>query len=179
MTENIRIEPEAPSDVTGSWTLDPRRTTVHIRTKALWVVKVDGTLRATEGSGLVDSNGQVTGRLVVDTNSIDTKNEKRDAHLRNADFFDVQKYPTFVFEVAGARLHAAGQCTIKGYLTIRGVTRPVEFSAALRMEGDESITIDAQAEIDRSKWGMGWAKMGAGLDNRVTVKATFVRREVA
>jgi hypothetical protein len=54
----------------------------------------------------------------------------------------------------------------------------VEFPAALRMEGDGSVTIDARIEIDRSKWGMAWAMMGAGLDNQVTVEATFVRYDV-
>jgi polyisoprenoid-binding protein YceI len=83
-----------------------------------------------------------------------------------------------VFDVTGARLDARGQCTVKGALTIRGVTRPVEFPAALRMEGDGSVTIDARTEIDRSRWGMAWAMMGAGLDNHVTVEATFVRCDV-
>jgi polyisoprenoid-binding protein YceI len=66
---------------------------------------------------------------------------------------------------------AQGRCTIGGDLTLRGVTRPVEF----RSGGDRAVTLVARTRIDRSKWGMGWAKRGAGLDNRVTVEATFVR----
>jgi polyisoprenoid-binding protein YceI len=179
MTENTKVAPGALADLTGAWALDPSRTTIRFQTKAMWVLKANGTLRASEGYGAVDDNGEVTGRMVIDTTSIDTKNKRRDAHLRNADFFDVQKYPTMVFDVTGARLDARGQCTVKGALTIRGVTRPVEFPAALRMEGDGSVTIDARIEIDRSKWGMAWAMMGAGLDNQVTVEATFVRRDVS
>ena len=167
--------PRAISDLTGSWSLDPQRTTVHFTTKALWIMTVNGTLRVTEGSGSVDGDGRVTGRLVVDANSIDTKNKKRDEHLRTADFFDGQQYPSMVFEATGARLGSPGQSTVKGNLSIRGVSRPVEFQAALRTESDGAITLDAQTQIDRSQWGMSWAKMGAGLHNQVTIKAVFIR----
>jgi len=120
----------------------------------------------------VDNAGRVTGRLVVDMKSIDTKSKMRD------DFFDVGNHPTMVFEVTGARLIAGGQCAIKGTLTIRDATRPVDFQAALRTEADGAVTVEARTEIDRSKWGMTWSMMGAGLHNQVTVQATFVRRDV-
>ncbi len=177
MAEIAGTEPQALSDLTGSWTLDPRRTTIQFKTKSLWVVKVDGTLRATEGDGAVDGNGQVTGRIVVDANSIDTNSNRRDTHLRGADFFEVEKYPTMVFDVTGAHLDGPDRCTIEGTLTIRGVTRFVEFQAALWMEDDGAVTVDARSDIDRSEWGMAWAMMGAGLDNQVAARATFVRRE--
>jgi hypothetical protein len=61
---------------------------------------------------------------------------------------------------------------------IRGATRPVEFQAALRAEGNGAVTIDSRTEIDRSKWGMTWAMMGANLDNQATVKETFVDCDV-
>jgi polyisoprenoid-binding protein YceI len=175
MPETAGATPQAISDLTGSWTLDPRRSSIQFQTKAMWILTVNGTLRVAEGSGTVDGDGRVTGRLVVDVNSIDTKNKKRDEHLRSADFFDVQQYPSMVFDVTGARLSAPGQSAVKGNLSIRGVSRPVEFQAALRTERDGAVTLDAQTEIDRSEWGVRWSKMGAGLNNRVTIKATFAR----
>ena len=63
MPEIARATPAAISDLTGTWALDLRRTTIQFQTKAMWVLNVNGTLRATEGSGAVDGNGQVTGRL--------------------------------------------------------------------------------------------------------------------
>ena len=63
-----------------------------------------------------------------------------------------------------------------GTLSIRGVSRPVEFQATLRTESDGAVTLEAQTEIDRSEWGLRWAKIGAGLNNRITIKATFVRQ---
>jgi polyisoprenoid-binding protein YceI len=179
MTENTRAERGTLVDATGAWTLDPRRTTIQVRTKSLWVRTVRGTLRAAEGDGAVDDNGQITGRLVIDTKSIDTKNKRRDAHLRDADFFDVQNYPVMVFKVTEVRRDAPGQCTIKGTLTIRDITRPVEFPVAMRTEDDGSVTIAARVDIDRSAWGMSWAMMGARLDNHVTVEATFIRRDAS
>src|ERR1700733_13078619 len=112
MDEIAGATPQAITDLTGTWTLDPRRTTIQIQTKAMWILPVSGTLVVTEGGGNVDSDGRVTGRLVVDANSIDTKNKKRDQHLRTDDFFEVQKYPNIVFDVTGARLSAEGQSAV-------------------------------------------------------------------
>ncbi len=175
MPENANASPQAVSDLTGSWNLDPQRTTIQFTTKALWITTVNGTLRATEGTGTVAADGSVNGRIVVDANSIDTKNKKRDEHLRNADFFDVKKYPSMVFDMTDVYLGAPGQSTLKGTLSIHGMSRPIEFQAALRTESDEAVTLDVHTNIDRSEWGLGWTKMGAGLHNSVTIKATFVR----
>jgi polyisoprenoid-binding protein YceI len=177
MPESVNATPQAISELTGAWTLDPLRTTIQFRTKAMWILPVNGTLRVTEGSGTVEDDGRVTGRLVVDARSIDTKNKRRDEHLRTADFFEIEKYPSVVFDVTGARLGAPGLSTVTGNLSIRGMSRPVEFQAGLRMETDGALTLDAQTEIDRSEWGLRWAKMGAGLHNRVFIKATFVRQQ--
>jgi polyisoprenoid-binding protein YceI len=168
--------PQAISDLSGTWTLDPRRSTIQFQTKAMWIQSVKGTLRVTEGSGTVNPDGRVTGRLVVDPSSIDTKNKRRDEHLRGADFLEVQKHPIITFDLTGAHLGASGQSTIEGNLSIRGISRLIEVRAALRADGDGALTLDAQTEIDRREWGVRWAKMGAGLNNRVTIKATFVRR---
>jgi YceI-like domain len=104
MPEIARATPQAISDLTGTWTLVPRRTMTQFQTKATWVLNVNGTLRATEGSGAVDGNGQVTGRLVVDVNSIDTKNKSATPTLRGADIFKAQKHPTMVLDVQVMRL---------------------------------------------------------------------------
>jgi polyisoprenoid-binding protein YceI len=176
MPEVARSTPQVMTDLTGTWTLDPSRTKITFATKAVWILTVRGTMRATEGSGTVDPDGHVTARLVVDASSIDTKNKKRDEHLRTADFFETEKYPSIVFDVTDVALGAPGQSRVKGTLSIHGVSRPLEFDAALRTENDGAVTLDAQTEIDRSEWGLTWTKMGAGLHNRVTLIATFVRR---
>jgi polyisoprenoid-binding protein YceI len=176
MPEMASALPQAISDLTGSWSLDPQRTTVQFTTKALWITTVNGTLRATDGTGTVDVDGRVTGRIDIDPSSIDTKNKKRDEHLRNADFFDVQNYPSMVFDVTNVQFGAPGQSTLQGTLSLHGVSRTIEFEAALRTESDEALTLDVHTKIDRSEWGLRWTKMGAGLHNSITITATFVRR---
>lgn len=175
MTHTAGAAPAATENLTGTWRLDPGRTTIGFRTKALWVLNVTGTLRAAEGSAAADPSGQVTGRLVIDASSVDTKNATRDRHLRGADFLDAGRHPVMIFDVTGARLGAPEPGTVTGALTICGVTRPAEFQATLRADGDAAVIVDARADIDRSQWGVSWARMGAGLQNQVTVKATFVR----
>jgi polyisoprenoid-binding protein YceI len=176
MPDRASAVPQAISDLTGSWNLDPHRTTVQFTTKALWITTVNGRLRATDGTGTVDADGNVTGRIAIDASSIDTKNKRRDEHLRNADFFDVQKYPNMVFDVTDVHVGARGQSSLQGTLSLHGVSRAIEFQAALRTDGDDALTLDVHTEIDRSEWGLGWTKMGAGLHNSITIKATFVRR---
>jgi polyisoprenoid-binding protein YceI len=176
MPQNTSGTPQALSELTGAWNLDPERTTIQFTTKALWITTVNGTLRATEGSGTVEADGGVSGRIVIDAASIDTNNKRRDQHLRTADFFDVTNYPTMTFDLAAGHLGGPGRSTLKGTLSVHGATRPIEFQAALQEEDDGALTLDVNTDIDRSGWGLGWAKMGAGLNNAVTIKATFVRR---
>ena len=65
---------------------------------AMWgLAKVKGRFNAVEGSGVIGEDGTVSGTLVFDAKSIDTKNKRRDTHLRSGDFFEVEKYPTFTY----------------------------------------------------------------------------------
>lgn len=174
--ETAAEAPRAIPDLAGSWTLDPARSTVRFRTKALWVMTVNGAFRVTEGSGTVDASGRVAGRLTIDAGSIDTKNKRRDEHLRHGDFLDVDTFPQIVFDLTAAELSSPGTGTIEGELTIRDVRRPLRLQATMRTEGERVLVLDARAEIDRSDWSIPWAKMGAGLENSVTIRATFLRQ---
>ena len=158
----------------GTWTLDPAVSTVELHTKAMWgLAKVKATFTALEGSGVVTADGDVTGTLVVDAASVNTGNAKRDEHLRGSDFFEVATYPTFIYTATGATHGPDGVITFTGTLTVHGQTRPLSLTATAA--GTDRVTVTAKAEIDRSQWGLTWAKMGAGLHNRVTVTATFTK----
>jgi polyisoprenoid-binding protein YceI len=164
------------SEAAGSWKLDPEGTTVELHTKAMWgLAKVKGTMKAVEGSGIVAVDGGVSGTLVVDAESIATNNKKRDQHLRSDDFFDVAKYPTLTYSATGVTPVADGQLKVTGSLTVHGQTRPLDLLASAVEGPPGRVTITGEAEIDRSQWGMTWAKMGAKLNNRVVVKAQFVK----
>jgi polyisoprenoid-binding protein YceI len=168
---------EATADISafaGSWTLDPSQTSVEFHTKAVWVVNVKGTFKAMEGSGTVGADGRVTGSIVLDAASVDTRKKKRDDHLRTADFFEVNSFPTITFTVTDAHPKEARKVDLTGTLTIRGTTRPVALLADVSVT-DVSATVSAELDIDRSEWGITWAKMGAGLKNHVVINARFTR----
>jgi polyisoprenoid-binding protein YceI len=159
----------------GSWKLDPAGTTVELHTKAMWgLAKVKGTMKAVEGSGIVSEDQGVSGTLVIDASSISTKNKRRDEHLRSADFFEVVKYPTLTYSVSGVTPADDGTFTVSGTLTVHGQTRPLKLLASVVKGAPDRVTLSAEAEIDRSEWGVSWAKLGARLDNHVVVTADFV-----
>src|SRR5258708_4186024 len=90
----------ASGSLAGSWTLDPARSTATLRSKSMWgLAPVKGVFRELEGSGKVSLTGEVTGRIALATGALDTKNTKRDTHLRSADFFLSDKYPAITFSL--------------------------------------------------------------------------------
>ena len=168
---------EAVTDLSafaGSWSLDPAHTAVAFVTKAVWVLNVRGAFKAIEGSGTVGADGSVSGSIVLDAASVDTKTKKRDDHLRTADFFEVDAHPTITFTVTGAHPKGAGKVELDGSLTIHGVTRPLTVLADVSL-ADGSATVASEFDIDRSEWGLTWAKMGAGLKNHVVINARFTK----
>ena len=162
----------APGGLTGSWVLDPAKTTVVFHTKAMWVLNVLGTARAISGDATVGTDNAVTGTLVIDAASIDTKVKKRDAHLRTADFFEIDKYPTIVFDATSATPTADGQWEISGTLTVHGQTNPLSLKADVIAAGS-ALTVTAVADVDRTRWGLNWRKMGAGVQNHVEITAVY------
>jgi polyisoprenoid-binding protein YceI len=158
----------------GRWTLDPSRSSIEFYTKALWVVSVKGTFKTIEGGATVDADGSVTGSIVLDAASVDTKKKKRDDHLRTADFFEVRSFPTITFAVSNAHPNGVGKVELTGDLTIHGSTRPLTVLADVSADG-ESAVVSAEVDIDRSAWGLTWAKMGAALTNHVVIEARFTK----
>ncbi len=158
----------------GAWTLDPSKTTVGFRTKAMWVLPVKGAAKALSGNAQISPDGNLDGTLIIDAGSFDTKNKKRDDHLRSADFLDIRNYPTIVFTAKrwrpldGDRIEITGQLTVHGHS--RTLTLPVQVNRA-----SESGTVSTEVEIDRNLWGVSWAKMGASCKTQVRIRAYFRR----
>jgi polyisoprenoid-binding protein YceI len=162
--------------LTGEWVLDPSRSTVSLTTKSLGVVTVKGAFRQVTGEGTVTGSGQVGGTLTVAAASIDTKNKKRDTHLRSADFFDSDNYPDITFTVDGIQL--SGQdVTVTGTLRIRGRERPLTFNGTAMVHGDGEVWLDAAVNVNRADFGMTWNMLGTvSMHNALTIHAVFTRR---
>jgi polyisoprenoid-binding protein YceI len=168
--------PASLAGATGNWQLDPVGTNIELRTKAMWgLAKVRGRFNALEGSGVVDEDGTLSGTIVFDAKSIDTKNKRRDTHLRGGDFFEVEKYPTLSYSATGASPTDDGKLKVTGSLTVKDQSRPLELLVTATQPAPGRATLTAEAEIDRRQWGMTWAKMGAGVINQVVVVAQFTR----
>src|SRR6266436_5740727 len=116
-------------NLAGSWTLDTARSEVRLKSRSMWgLAPVKGVFREVTGNGTVSAAGEVTGTITVAARSVDTKNKKRDEHLRSADFFDVARTPDITFAAEQVTPSAEG-VTVTGTLTVAGRTRPASFTA--------------------------------------------------
>src|SRR5215216_6415985 len=89
----------------GEWVLDPHTSSIRLKNRAMWgLVEVNGVFRGVSGNGTVSPDGEVSGTLTVAAASIDTRNTRRDTHLRSADFFDSGNYPDITFTAEAVRL---------------------------------------------------------------------------
>jgi polyisoprenoid-binding protein YceI len=160
----------------GSWTLDAARSEIGLKSKSMWgMMPVNGVFREVTGSGTVSAAGDVTGTITVAARSIDTKNKKRDEHLRSADFFDVARTPDITFAAEQITPSAEG-VTVSGTLTVRDRTHPVSFAA--RVSGDEAqVVLDGETEVNRADFGLTWNQLGmTSMNNTITVHAVFTRQ---
>ena len=117
--------------------------------------------------------GDVTGTITVAARSVDTKNNRRDEHLRSADFFDAANHPDITFTVDGIRPDNGG-VRVTGSLSVRSRTRPVSFDATVS-SADGEVTLDGQVQVNRADFGLTWNRMGTSMHNTITVHAVFTR----
>lgn len=146
----------------STWSLDTSHSTLGFSVRHLMISKVRG--RFATGTATLDDVAR-TVRAEIDVASIDTRDEKRDAHLRSADFFDAESHPRLTFESTGA-VGDGASFTLNGRLTIRGTTRGVslEVSSLGRAKdpwGNEKAVFEAKTHISRQEFGMTW---NAGLE---------------
>ena len=161
----------------GEWVLNPRTSSIRLKSSSIaGLVRVKGVFREVSGSGTVSPDEEVSGAVTVAAASIDTKNKKRDTHLRSDDFFDGDTYPDITFTVNQARPSGQG-VTVSGSLTVRDRTRPVTFDAKVSVISDGEIALDAEVQVNRADFGLTWNQMGmASMHNTIIVHAVFTRR---
>jgi polyisoprenoid-binding protein YceI len=164
-------------NLAGEWVLDPRKSSIRLKSRSVWgLAPVNGAFGEVSGNGTVYPDGAVSGTVTVAAASIDTKNTRRDTHLRSADFFDSDNYPDITFTADGTR--PSGQdAAVTGTLTVHGRTRPLCFDVAPSVQGDNEIWLDAQPRINRADFGLTWNPMGmVGVHNTLVIHAVFTRR---
>ena len=154
---------------TGTWNIDPAHSSVEFQVKHLGIATVKGHFNDFEGTLVVGENGIPTKAYgSVRVESVDTREEQRDAHLRSPDFFDAENHPELRF--AATAIEPVDEDTFKvtGDLTIHGVTQPVSFDAELQgVEedpwGNERFAVEVTGQIKRSDFGMTFNQaLGSG-----------------
>jgi polyisoprenoid-binding protein YceI len=166
----------ADGTLAGAWILDPARSEVRLQTRHTWgLLQLHGVFREVAGSGTVTAAGDASGVITVVAGSVDTKNSRRDKHLRSADFFDIANHPGFTFTVESVK-PADGGVRVTGSLAIRDRTRPESFDATVST-ADGEVTLDGEFQVNRADFGMTWNFIGiAPLDSTIAIHAVFTRQ---
>jgi len=145
------------------WTLDPMHSELGFKIKHLMITNVSGFIKnfhvevETEGTDFSKARVKVT----ADMSSISTNNEQRDAHLRNADFFEVEKYPELTFVSDKVEKTDDDTFMVHGNLTLKGITKPlsllVEYGGISKDHyGNEKAGFTVTGKIKRSEWGISF-----------------------
>ncbi len=152
---------------TGTWQVDPVHSSVEFHVKHLGIATVKGQFKTFEGTLEVGAEG-ARAFGTVDVASVDTREPQRDDHLRSADFFEVESFPTIDFQSTAIRPLGEDEFEIDANLTIHGVTRPVSFKAEFEgaetdHQGKDRVGVSASAQINRSDFDIKFnAALGSG-----------------
>lgn len=153
-----------------AFTLDPTHSSIEFAVKHMVIATTKGRFAKFDVDANVDEQqpANSTATITIDANSIDTRDEGRDTHLRSADFFDVAKYPTLTFVTKKLEDKGGGDYRVTGDLTVRDVTKEVtldgEVSGPVKDPwGNTRFGISANGKLNRKQWGLNWnAALEAG-----------------
>ena len=156
---SVTTQTTIPGYIAGTWTIDPVHSEVGFSVRHMMVSKVRGYFRDFSGAIVTaEDPAQSSVTATVDLSSIDTRQEQRDAHIRSADFFDVDNHPQMTFRSTAVRAHGA-DWAVEGELTIKGNTRPVTLALELNGFGPDAYGgvragFSARTEINRNEFGV-------------------------
>jgi len=149
---------------TITWKLDPAHSSAEFKVKHMMISNVKGSFNGLTGTLIEDTTDPTRSSVEasIDIASINTGDAQRDAHLKSADFFEAEKYPTMTFKSTRVEKKGEAEYAVTGDLTVHGVTKPVLF----RVEGPSApgkdpwgntrIGLSATAKINRKDFGLSW-----------------------
>jgi polyisoprenoid-binding protein YceI len=147
-----------------TWQIDPAHTNVEFSVRHMMISNVKGQFQKTSGTITINGNDPTSAKIdaTIDAASINTRVDKRDAHLKSPAFLDVDKFPTITFKSTKVEAAGPGKWKVTGDLTLHGVTKPV----VLDVEGTGTPITDpmgntragasATTKIDRKDFGLVW-----------------------
>jgi len=145
----------------SKWLVDSSHSLIEFSVKHLMIAKVRGVFHKFDAEIEADLNDLTTAKVsfTIDLNSIDTRNEDRDNHLRSADFFDVENTPTLNFVAVSIQQTAEGEFDVTGDVTLHSVTKQETFKLVFEGTstdpwGNEKAGFSASGVIKRSDYGL-------------------------
>jgi polyisoprenoid-binding protein YceI len=153
-----------PKSKTTIWKIDPVHSTAQFKVKHMMISNITGEFTVLAGKLDLDGADITKSRVEasIDATSIHTREPQRDAHLKSADFLDVEKFPTLSFKSIGISRKTDGELEVSGDLTIHGVSRSVVFevdgpSAPIKdLHGNTRMGLSAFTRIHRKDFGLKW-----------------------
>jgi polyisoprenoid-binding protein YceI len=146
-----------------AWEIDAAHSEALFSVKHMMFATVRGHFNVLSGKLNIDEehpeNSWVEAH--IDATSVDTRDERRDAHLRSPDFFDAEHFPTLTFKSTKVEKVGGNEYRVLGDLTMHGVTKPVVFNAAYHGQGKnpygmQIAGLSAKTKVNRKEWGLNW-----------------------
>lgn len=176
----------------STWEIDSAHAAANFSVRHMMVSNVRGTLGKVTGKVMLDDADitRSTVEATIDVKGIDTREPKRDDHLRSKDFFDVEKFPTITFK--STKIEKAGdKLKVTGDLTMHGVTKPVTLDATVSNEVKNPFTkavtrgVSATGKLNRKDFGLTWnmaleaGGVVVGDEVSVEIEAELIKQEAA
>ena len=179
----------APVQTSTTWNIDPAHSMAEFRVKHMMIANVKGQFSKVSGALFLDESDLANSRVEasIEAASIHTRDEQRDTHLKSADFFDVEKFPTLQFKSKSISIVRDGELAVEGDLTIHGVTHKVRFAVegptppAKDPWGNTRVAVSATTKINRKDFGLTWnaaletGGILVGDDVTITLDVEFVK----
>lgn len=187
MTNTTTLAP--PQTSTTTWNIDPAHSTAEFKVKHMMIANVKGQFSKVSGVLTLDESDLANSRVEasIEAASIETRDGQRDAHLKSADFFDVEKFPTLHFKSTAISIVRDGELSVAGELTVHGVTRKVRFAVEGPTPptkdpwGNTRVAVSASTKINRKDFGLTWnaaletGGILVGDDVTITLEVEFVK----
>src|SRR5262245_61925758 len=165
------------------YTIDAVHSTALFRVKHLNTSWAYGRFNGIAGTVAYDAAAPESSsiQIKVDANTVDTGNEKRDAHLKGADFFEVAKYPEIAFTSTSVKKAGDAALDVTGNLTLHGVTKPVTIRVDVSgsgkgRDGEALIGFETTFTVKRSDYGMAYGVPNLGDEVRMTIAVEASRK---
>lgn len=176
----------------ATWKIDPVHSEVGFSVRHLMISNIKGKFKSFSGNLDFDPAKPTEAKVTVeiDMASVDTGNEKRDGHLKTADFFDVEKFPKMTFESIVVEPTGENTMTVKGNLTMKGKTNGIDLKVeklgvGKGMGGEERAGFTATAVLNRKDYGVDWNKVldsggvVVGDEVKITLEIEAINEESA